>query len=409
VARLGIQAAEALEHAHQLGVVHRDVKPGNLLVDERGSLWVADFGLAQFQNDARLTQTGDLVGTLRYMSPEQALAKRVVVDHRTDVYSLGATLYELLTLRPVFPGGDRQELLRQIAFEEPQPPRKVKRAIPAELETIVLKALEKNPADRYATAEELGADLRRFLEDRPILARRPGLAERARKWSRRHPTVVSSLAVGVLVAVALCVAFSPDGRFALSGSMDHSMRLWNVATGKQVLQFVHDARVMGVCFSPHGKWGLSNTGSGDVVLWELVTGRDLHHFKGHTGFVESVAFSPDGRQILSVGADRTARLWDVRTGKEVRRLANDLGPGFIHVALSPDGQRALTGASSGGIIQLWDVATGQELNRYLRPGGHTVQCVAFSPDGRSALSVSHHDRAVSLWPLPDPPSVKANP
>src|SRR5262249_62394178 len=112
VGRRGVQAADALAHARQLGVVHRDVKPGNLMLDGRGHLWVTDFGLARLPNDPGLTLTGDLVGTLRYMSPEQALAKRVVVDHRTDVYSLGATLYELLTLRPVFDGSDRQELLR---------------------------------------------------------------------------------------------------------------------------------------------------------------------------------------------------------------------------------------------------------------------------------------------------------
>src|SRR5262249_30463628 len=117
VARLGMQAAEALDHAHQMGIVHRDIKPANLLLDATGRLWVTDFGLAQVQSDTRLTMTGDLVGTLRYMSPEQALAQRVVVDHRTDIYSLGATLYELLTSEPAFPGQDRQELLRQIAFE----------------------------------------------------------------------------------------------------------------------------------------------------------------------------------------------------------------------------------------------------------------------------------------------------
>src|SRR5262249_24991812 len=135
VAQLGVQAAEALEHAHQLGVVHRDIKPANLLVDGRANLWVTDFGLAHCQGQAGLTMTGDLVGTLRYMSPEQALAKRALVDHRTDVYSLGATVYELLTLKPAFGGRDRQEVLRQIAFEEARRPRRLNKAIPAELET----------------------------------------------------------------------------------------------------------------------------------------------------------------------------------------------------------------------------------------------------------------------------------
>jgi serine/threonine protein kinase/Tfp pilus assembly protein PilF len=201
VANLMMQAAEALEHAHQSGVVHRDIKPANLLLDAHGNLWVTDFGLAQFNSDARVTMTGDLVGTLRYMSPEQALAKRTVVDHRTDVYSLGATLYEMLTLQPAFAGKDREELLRQIAFEEPTPPRRINQAIPAELETIIVKAMAKEPADRYVTAKELAEDLGCFLEHRPIRAKRPTLAQRARKWSQRHRPLVRATAVFFVVAI----------------------------------------------------------------------------------------------------------------------------------------------------------------------------------------------------------------
>jgi len=201
VARLGLQAAEALAHAHDQGVVHRDVKPANLLVDDHGHLWVTDFGLARVQADAALTLTGDLLGTLRFMSPEQALGKRGLVDHRTDVYSLGATLYELLTLRPAFDGQDRQELLRQIAFEEPAPPRRVNRAVPRDLETVVLRAAAKAPEERYGTAQELAEDLRRFLERRPVLARRPSLLDRARKWSVRHRSLAVALVALLLTAV----------------------------------------------------------------------------------------------------------------------------------------------------------------------------------------------------------------
>jgi serine/threonine protein kinase len=203
VAELGIQAAEALDYAHEHGIIHRDIKPANLLVDAESRLWVTDFGLAQVQGDARMTMTGDLVGTLRYMSPEQALAKRVVVDHRTDIYSLGATLYELLTLGPAFSGTDRQELLRQIAFEEPRAPRRQNKAIPAELEIIMLKTLEKNPTDRYATAKELAEDLRRYVMDEPIRARRPSVAQRLRKWGRRHQAAVTSALAFLVLAVII--------------------------------------------------------------------------------------------------------------------------------------------------------------------------------------------------------------
>jgi serine/threonine protein kinase/tetratricopeptide (TPR) repeat protein len=214
VAEWGVQAAEALEYAHGLGIVHRDVKPANLMIDAQGKLWVTDFGLARTATDTGLTMTGDLVGTLRYMSPEQALAKHGLVDHRTDVYSLGATLYELLTLRPVFTGSDRQELLRQIAFEEPKSPRRINRAVPGELETIVLKAIDKNSADRFASAQELADDLERFLIDEPIQARRPPLWLRLRKWSRRHRPLVASLAVGMvtLLVVAAVLAFNYQRR-----------------------------------------------------------------------------------------------------------------------------------------------------------------------------------------------------
>jgi serine/threonine protein kinase/uncharacterized protein HemY len=206
VARLGIQAAEALEHAHLSGVVHRDIKPGNLMLDTSWNVWVTDFGLAQFQSQAGLTLTGDLVGTLRYMSPEQVLAKRVLIDQRTDIYSLGATLYELLTLEPIFTGRDRQELLRQIAFEEPRPLRRLNKAIPPELETIILKAVEKNPADRYSTAQELADDLRRFLMNEPIQARRPSPLQRLRKMARRHMGVTVTAGVAIVVGLLLGVA-----------------------------------------------------------------------------------------------------------------------------------------------------------------------------------------------------------
>jgi serine/threonine protein kinase len=200
-ARLLVQAAQALDYAHKLDVVHRDIKPANLLVDNRGTVWITDFGLAQFHTENGLTQSGDLLGTVRYMSPEQAGGQRALIDHRTDIYSLGATLYELLTLQPIFDGADRRSLLQQIMNEEPRPPRSIDRSIPPELETIVLKAVRKAPAERYATAHELADDLQRFLEDRPIQARRPSLLDKATKWTRRHKGVVASAVAALVLSV----------------------------------------------------------------------------------------------------------------------------------------------------------------------------------------------------------------
>ncbi len=196
-AKFIVQAAEALDYAHQNGVVHRDIKPANLLIDVSGNLWITDFGLALFHTDAGLTQSGDLLGTLRYMSPEQAGGPRGLIDHRTDVYSLGATLYELLTLNPIFNGTDRQTLLNQIIREEPNSPRQIDRTIPLDLETIVLKAIGKHPSERFTSARELADDLNRFLHDEPIRARRTTAWQRMRKWARRHPAV--PVAAGILL------------------------------------------------------------------------------------------------------------------------------------------------------------------------------------------------------------------
>ncbi len=202
VAEIGRQAAEALMHAHQRGIVHRDVKPSNLLVDARGIVWVADFGLARRLADPSQTQHDSLLGTPRYMSPEQA--RIGPIDGRSDIYSLGATLYELVTLRPPFDGRSAAELVDQIKDQEPATPRQFDPRLPRDLETILLKALAKRPADRYASAQELADDLSRFLNHEPVQARRISPFGRLWRFARRHPslTIVTTTAAATVLAVA---------------------------------------------------------------------------------------------------------------------------------------------------------------------------------------------------------------
>jgi serine/threonine protein kinase/WD40 repeat protein len=202
VARVGLQVAEALAYAHAEGVLHRDIKPSNLLLDARGHVWVADFGLAKAQGSEDLTHTGDIIGTLRYMSPESFEGK---TDARSDVYALGLTLYEMTALRPAFPESDRNWLIKQVTGEEPPQLSRVEPHVPRDLATILHKAIAKEPSHRYQTAEALHEDLQRFLDDRPIRARPISPLEKGWRWCRRNPAV-ASLVAAVLVVAALGLA-----------------------------------------------------------------------------------------------------------------------------------------------------------------------------------------------------------
>jgi serine/threonine protein kinase len=208
VARMIADVADALDYAHGQGVIHRDVKPSNLLLSQAGRLSVNDFGLARVLDQPGMTITGEMVGTPRYMSPEQITAGRIPVDHRTDIYSLGATLYELLTLQPPFVAEQRDQLLAAIIQKEPRPPRTVNAKVPVDLETICLKALDKDPDRRYQSAAQMAEDLRRYVNRFAILARRPSLVTRLHKWVKRNRALSAALAaVLVCVAVAAGLAF----------------------------------------------------------------------------------------------------------------------------------------------------------------------------------------------------------
>lgn len=197
VLRLGIDAAEALHAAHESGVIHRDIKPSNLMLDAQGKIWITDFGLARVRGDQALTKTGDVVGTQRYMSPEQAAGQTALVDPRSDVYSLAVTLYELLTLQPAYVAGR----------EKPVALRRLRRDVPLDFETVLNKAMSVPRDERYPTAQAFADDLRRVLEGKPAAARPPTLRERLSKWSRQHRrVVVGAVSLSLLVSLGLAVA-----------------------------------------------------------------------------------------------------------------------------------------------------------------------------------------------------------
>jgi serine/threonine protein kinase/WD40 repeat protein len=396
VARLGVQAAEALEHAHQQGVVHRDIKPSNLLLDTRGELWVTDFGLARSQACAGLTATGDMVGTLRYMSPEQALGKPVLVDHRTDVYSLGLTLYELLTLTPAFPASGRGALLRAIAQDEPTPPRRVEPALPIDLETIVLKAMAKAPEHRYASAGEMALDLERFLGDRPILARPPSLLQRARRWARRRRSLALSLAVSLVLLVA--GAFCSTGIYALqkrrhAQTLEVEKERTNENYYRALVSRATALRLGRVPGYRAGAWAsLKEAASLDVP------GKDLAVIRAEAlaclgdpvglGKVPPPA-NPRKPPVLPEAFDWIVRLHQ-RPRYSLRVLRNSPR------AVSPDGAWfAFVDPEVG--LTLWESAWKFPKVAAATLGG--VYDLAFTPDGR--LIVAGCEEGLAVWQVPD--------
>jgi eukaryotic-like serine/threonine-protein kinase len=229
VARIGVALARALDHAHQSGVVHRDIKPANLLLGQDGHVWVTDFGLAQFNEAVGVTRTGTALGTLRYMSPEQANGDRRRIDHRTDIYSLVVTLYELVAGKPAFPAEEPALILQQIAHVYPHGLRGPDPTVPADLERVLLKGLEKDPEDRYATAAEFADDLDRVLAGQPIRAHRRNVWERATKWASRHPATMTASG-GLLVFLVMVSG-------VITGLTQHAYRAERARADEAELRF----------------------------------------------------------------------------------------------------------------------------------------------------------------------------
>lgn len=401
-ARWGLEACAALQHAHDVSVLHRDIKPSNLMLDEADQLYVTDFGLARVGEEAGPTLTGDIVGTLRYIAPEQALGKKVVLDQRADIYALGATLYELLTLEPVFNEIDRAVLLSQIAFHDPTPLRKHDPRIPIDLETIVLKALAKEPAERYQTAASMADDLRAFAEGRPIMARPPSIVDRMRVLARRHAALVQLAALSLLLlstVLAISIVLVKRAQTRATAALGETSNLLYTADMALAYQ-AHEqgrpieARRVLQRYRPKNAEP-DRRGIEWYLLDQVLQPVPSNSLLGHDGSVNEIAVFPDRQRLASVGEDSTLRIWDIATRKCLQTIP--LGHEGLHsVAVAPNGRYVAAGGTTAYLCDLED--GGRTTVIYHNEQKCTFESLAFSPDGQRIAIGERYD-GVSLVSL----------
>jgi WD40 repeat protein/serine/threonine protein kinase/tetratricopeptide (TPR) repeat protein len=444
VANIGRQVADALEYAHKQGVLHRDIKPSNLLLDLRGTVWVTDFGLAKVAGPGgdNLTHTGDVLGTLRYMPPEAFEGKS---DARGDVYSLGLTLYELLTMRPAFGEKDRNKLIKHVTTGEPAPLHKVNRETPRDLVTIIHKAIDRDPARRYATAEDMASDLQRFLDDEPIKARRASPVERLSRWVRRNKGIAAALsvvafllvvmAVGSTIAAAVFKAQENEQRaLALKNELlaqekgelaDEKGRLADekgqladekgrLADEKEQERIAADKARNNALVAKNEAEASRNealSARNDALAAGKLAeqrGRELQHnlYFSEMNLAGHAIRTPGGlrrtQEILAHwrGMQPDPRGWewyylDSLCRREIMTLTSHT-EGVVAVCWSPDG-KWLASCGRDKTLRVWDAVTGKEKCILL---GHTagVQAVAWSPDGKQ-LASSGADKTIRVWDL----------
>ncbi|MEZ6135938.1 MAG: protein kinase [Pirellulaceae bacterium] len=397
VARIGIRVADALQHAHDTGIVHRDIKPSNLMLDNAGKVWVTDFGLAHIRNSPSMTRTGDLLGTLRYMSPEQATGVRALMDHRTDIYSLGVTLCEVLTLHRVVQGESNEEVMRQVVYGAPTRVRKIDPNVPSDLATILEKAMSKNPLERYATAGEMAEDLHRFLHNESIKAKRPGVVKRCSQWLGRHKTIAATLAASlgiILVTSLVATGLVTYAWKAEAAQLERTQTALSLSESLRLL--VNSSAVRNA--SPGLSLALAKAGAplapGLEANQTLLAAADVNHeftMLEADQAIKQVTISTNGEWAITCAAPlkgtvAPAKLYSIRDGSELRTFGT--GNTITSAAFSPNNQFVLTTEqSAAGETQppaLWDV-NGDRLHTFSNSQLDQVHAGIFSPDSNQIL------------------------